>query len=217
MELERSAGSAPLHAGTPSVSATASDVKSELVGRLDRLNHSVLHKLAGLSEYDLRRPMTPTATNLLGLTFHLAAQLAEYFGETFGRPFPREEEFYYRTDVDADQQDDIWVRPDATSDWVVGLYRAAWAHAQETFAALDVDAPGQIPTRPYAKVTLGEMRVHMVDEVARHAGHMDIVRELIDGAIGRYAGDGAIDDDYDWVAYRQRVQAGARSAEDSGS
>jgi hypothetical protein len=93
------------------------------------------------------------------------------------------------------------------------MYRATWDHAKETFATLDPDSPGQIPTSPYAKVTLGEMLVHMVDETARHAGHMDIVRELIDGAVGRYAGDGAIDDGYDWAAYRERVEAGAREAQ----
>ena len=97
---------------------------------------------------------------------------------------------------------------------MVGLHRATWEHAKETIAALDLDSPGQIPTRPYAKVTLGEMLVHMVDETARHAGHMDIVRESIDGAAGRYAGDGNIDDAYDWAAYRDRVEAGAREAQE---
>ena len=193
---------------------TAPDLKADLISRLDRLNQAVLHKLDGLSEYDLRRPMTPTATNLLGVAFHLASLQAEYFGETFGRPFPREGEFYYRTDPDADPQDDMWVRPEAASPWVVGLFRAAWEHAKETFATLDLDSPGQIPTRPYAKTTLGEMLVHMVDETARHAGHMDIVRELIDGAVGRYAGEESIFDDYDWAAYRERVEAGAREAQE---
>jgi hypothetical protein len=194
---------------------TQLDLKSHLVGRLDRLNHAVLHNLEGLSEYDLRRPMTtPTATNLLGVAFHLASLHAEYFGETFGRPFPREGEFYYRADEDADPQDDLWVRPEATSEWVVELYRAAWDHATETFATLDLDAPGQIPTSPYAKVTLGEMLVDMVDETARHAGHMDVVRELIDGAVGRYAGDRNIIEGYNWSAYRARVEAGAREAQE---
>ena len=191
----------------------APDLKSELVGRLDRLNQGVLHKLESLSEYDLRRPMTPTATNLLGVAFHLASLHAEYFGETFARPFPREDEFYYRTDENADPQDDLWVRPESTSEWVVGLYRATWEHAEETIATLDLDSPGQIPTSPYARVTLGEMLVHMVDETARHAGHMDVVRELIDGAVGRYAGDGSIDATYDWAAYCARVEAGAREAQ----
>ena len=191
---------------------TEADLKSVLVGRLDRLNQAVLHKLEGLSEYDLRRPMTPTATNLLGVTMHLASLQSEYFGKTFGSPFPREDELYFLTDEDADPQDDLWVRPEATSEWVVGLYRATWEHAMETLATLDLDSPGQIPTRPYAEVTLGEMLVHMVDETARHVGHMDIVRELIDGAVGRYAGDGNIIDGYDWAAYRRRVEAGARQA-----
>ena len=193
---------------------TALDLKSDLIGRIDRLNQAVLHNLEGLSEYELRRPMTPTATNLLGVAFHLASLQAEYFGETFGRPFPREAEFYYRTDENADPQDDLWVRPEATSEWVVGLYRATWEHAKETFATRDLASPGQIPTSPYAEVTLGEMLVHMVDETARHAGHMDIVRESIDGAVGRYAGDGNIIDGYDWAAYRERVEAGAREAQE---
>ena len=193
---------------------TALALKSDLIGHLDRLNQAVLHNLEGLSEYELRRPMTSTATNLLGVAFHLASLQAEYFGETFGRPFPREDEFYYRIDEDADPQDDLWVRPEATSEWVVGLYRASWEHAQQTFATLGLDAPGRIPTEPYAAVTLGEMLVHMVDETARHAGHMDIVRELIDGAVGRYAGDGNIIEGYDWAAYWERVEAGAREAQE---
>jgi uncharacterized damage-inducible protein DinB len=191
----------------------ALDLKSNLVSHLDRLNEAVLHKLEGLSEYDLRRPMTPTATNLLGVAMHLASLQAEYFGATFGRPFPREDEFYFLTDDDADPQDDLWVRPGAMSEWVVEMCSATWEHAKETFSTLDLDSPGQIPTRPYRQVTLGEMLVHMVDETARHAGHMDIVRELIDGAVGRYAGDGNISTSYDWAAYRERVEAGAREAQ----
>jgi hypothetical protein len=190
------------------------DLKSDLVGRLDRLNRAVLHKLEGLSEYDLRRPMTPTATNLLGVTMHLASLQAEYFGRTFGRPFPREGEFYFLTDDDADPQDDLWVRPDATSTWVEDIYRATWEHAKETCETLDLDSTGQTPTGSSAPISLGEMLVHMVDETARHAGHMDVVRELIDGAVGRYAGDGNILPGYDWAAYRQRVEAGAREAEE---
>ena len=52
---------------------TISDPKSTLVDGLGLLNEQVLHKLDGLSEYDLRRPMTPTGTNLLGLVKHLAS------------------------------------------------------------------------------------------------------------------------------------------------
>jgi uncharacterized damage-inducible protein DinB len=196
------------------VRVTVADLKSDLVGHLERLNQTVLYKLEGLSEYDMRRPMTPTATNLLGVAMHLASLQAEYFGTTFGRPFPREDEFYFLTDPDADPQDDLWVRSESTSEWVLGLYRETWDHARETFATLDLDAPGQIPTRPYTEVTLGEMLVHMVDETARHAGHMDIMRESIDGAVGRHGGDGNIIDGYDWATYRERVESGAREAQE---
>ena len=48
----------------------------------------VLPKLVGLSEYDMRRPMTPTGTNLLGLGRHLAFYEATYFGVVFNRPYP---------------------------------------------------------------------------------------------------------------------------------
>ena len=188
-------------------------LKTVLIDHLDQLNRAALHNLEGLSEYDLRRPMTYTATNLLGVVLHLASLQAEYFGTTFERPFPRADEMYFLTDDDADPQDDLWVRPEATSEWVVGIYRATWAHAKETFATLDLESLGQIPTKPNAEVTLGAMLVHMVDETARHVGHMDIVRESIDGVVGRYAGDGNIIDGYDWSAYRERVESGARTAQ----
>ena len=158
--------------------------------------------------------MAPTATTCSGRPSSGQPESGS-FGETFGRPFPQEDgEFYYRAAADADQHDGLCVRPDSTSTSVVELFRATWERAKETFATLDLESPGQIPTRPYAKVTLGEMLVHMVDEPRATPGHMDIVRESIDGAAGRYAGDGNIDDDYDWAAYRERVEAGAREAQD---
>jgi hypothetical protein len=204
--------------GTYARGVSSVDVKFELVSRLDRLNQAVLYKLEGLSEYDLRRPMTLTATNLLGVTMHLASLQSEYFGETFGRPFPRASEFYFLTDEDEDPHGDLWVRPEYSSTWLMGLYRATWEHAQETVAVTELDSIGRIPTPPYAEMTLAAMLVHMVQETARHVGHMDVVRELIDGAVGRFAADPNITDGYDWAAYRARVEAAAREAENpSGS
>jgi uncharacterized damage-inducible protein DinB len=197
---------------------TAIDLKSDLIEHLESLNRDVLQKLDGLSEYDLRRPMTPTATNLLGVVKHLASVQSGYFGETFGRPFPRAEEMTWRTDENADLQDDMWVKPDESTEWVKGLYRATWAHALETVADRDLDAPGAVPWWSDPDVTLGQVLVHMTDETARHAGHMDILRELIDSAVGRYAADPNIADGYDWAAYRARVEAGAVAAQEaSGS
>ena len=191
---------------------TPNDLKAHLADRLGLLNASVLHKLDGLSEYDLRRPMTPTATNLLGVVKHLASVQAGYFGATFGRPFPRTDEMTWYSDENADPQDDLWAKPGEASEWIIGLYRDSWRHAQETFAALDLDSPGSVPWWSRPEVTLGQVAVHMVDETARHAGQMDIVRELIDSAVGRRPGDPNILDGYDWAAYRERVEAAAREA-----
>ena len=197
------------------VGVTAIDLKSDLIEHLDTLNRAVLGKLDGLSEYDLRRPMTPTSTNLLGVVKHLASVQAGYFGETFGRPFPRNDEMTWRTDENADPQDDMWVKPDESTEWVKGLYRATWEHALETFADRDLDAPGAVPWWSDGEVTLGQILVHMTDETARHAGHMDIVRELLDSAVGRYAADPNIADGYDWATYRDRVEAAAVAAQEA--
>ena len=191
---------------------TATYLKADLVERLDRLNQAVLYKLDDLSEYDVRRPMTSTATNLLGVAFHLASLNAEYFGGDVRPSLPagarvllphRRRRRSHGRHVGAGGVD-------------VGLGgrdvpRGVGARAGDD-REVDLDSAGQIPTRPYAKTTLVEMLVHMVDETARHAGHMDIVRELIDGAVGTLPGDGNILEGYDWAAHRERVEAGAQEA-----
>ena len=65
-----------------------SAAKTNLHSYLRHERAAVLAKLDGLSEYDVRRPMTTTGTNLLGLVKHLATWEARYLGEVFGRPFP---------------------------------------------------------------------------------------------------------------------------------
>ena len=64
------------------------DPKATLVRYLQQARDAMLWKLDGLGEYDIRRPLTPTGTNLLGLVKHLAGVESGYFGATFGRPFP---------------------------------------------------------------------------------------------------------------------------------
>ncbi|HJZ04073.1 MAG TPA: DUF664 domain-containing protein, partial [Streptosporangiaceae bacterium] len=66
---------------------TDPDPKADLRRYLQVAREAMLWKLDGLSEYDVRRPMVPTGTNLLGLVKHLASVEFGYFGETFGRPF----------------------------------------------------------------------------------------------------------------------------------
>ena len=71
-------------------SAVEQAQKAEMVRYLTEARSALLWKLDGLSDYDIRRPLVPTGTNLLGLIKHVASVAAGYFGETFGRPFPEE-------------------------------------------------------------------------------------------------------------------------------
>src|SRR5688572_20249670 len=103
-----------------------SDPKADLVRYLQGARESVLWKLEGLSEYDARRPLVPTGTNLLGLVKHLAGVEIGYFGETFGRQFP---EPFPWLDGDAEPNADMWATPDEPLEDVVGLYRRVWSHA----------------------------------------------------------------------------------------
>lgn len=153
------------------------DLHSYLKGGRDAL----LWKLDGLSEYDIRRPLTRTATNLLGLVKHSAAMEILYFGVVFGRPF--EQELPYVGDG-AETNADMWATADETREEVVALYRRAIAHADTTIAALALDEVGRVPWWGDAAVTLHHVVVHVIAETQRHAGHADIVRELIDGAAG---------------------------------
>jgi hypothetical protein len=183
-----------------------------LVRYLQTLRDAVLWKLDGLSEYDARRPLTPTGTNVLGLVKHLAYVEAGYFGDTFGRPFPEPLPSYADG---ADHNADLWATADESRDYVVGLYRKAWAHAAETFAAGDADTVGRVPWWPEerAQVTLHQILVHMTVETARHAGHIDIVRELIDSKSGlRPDATNLPENDYDWEAHVAEVEAAARAA-----
>ena len=138
---------------------------------------ALLWKLDGLSEYDVRRPLTPTGTNLLGLVKHVASVELGYFGDTFGRPSGEPLPWL---DEDAEPNADMWATADETREEIVGLYRRAWAHSDATIDALALDAD-----RPRAVVAAGAARsrctailVHMIAETDRHAGHADIVREL---------------------------------------
>jgi Protein of unknown function (DUF664) len=185
-----------------------SAVKAELHKSLRASREAVLSKLDGLSEYNLRRPMTPTGTNLLGLVKHLAGLEYGYLGESFGRAAP--ETLPWFADGSIWEGADMWARPEESSDYIIGLYRRACAHADETIDDLDLDAPGSVPHWPEDRrqTTLGVLLIRMVAETAQHAGHADIVRELIDGRAGRDADD--ISPEL-WAAYLADVTAAANS------
>lgn len=189
------------------------DPKTDLHRYLQVGREALLWKLNGLSEYDARRPMVPTGTNLLGIVKHVASVEAGYFGETFGRPF--EEPIPWFEDG-AEPNADMWATAEESRDQIVGLYHRVWAHSDATIAALSLDAIGHVPWWPpdRSEVTLHAIMVHMIAETHRHAGHSDIVRELIDGAVGLREGNDNLPpgDRAWWESYRSRLERVAREA-----
>lgn len=185
--------------------------KAMLRRYLQQARETLLWKLDGLSEYDIRRPLTPTGTNLLGLVKHVASLEFGYFGETFGR---RSDEPMPWLDDDAEANADLWVPARQSQAEVVTLYHHAWAHADATIDTLPLDAVGHVPWWPAerSEVTLQHILVHMIAETHRHAGHADVVRELIDGTVGLRADNSNLADGDPgwWVAYRARLEESAQ-------
>jgi hypothetical protein len=193
---------------------TDHDQKAILHRYLRNNREALLWKLDGLSEYDVRRPLVPTATNLLGLVKHVASIEARYLGDTFGRPFPQP--LPWLDDEDAEPNADMWATADQTRADVVDLYRRVWAHSDATIEALTLDTTGRVPWWPEerATATLLQIIVHMTVETARHAGQADLVRELIDGSAGMRLGaeNMAPGDAAWWREYHDRVEQAAKQA-----
>ncbi|AYL36784.1 MULTISPECIES: DinB family protein [Streptomyces] len=194
---------------------TASDgtAKSDLRRYLQSARDALLWKLDGLPEYDVRRPMTPTGTNLLGLVKHAAGVELGYLGDTFGRPAGEPLPW---TEESAAGNADMWATAEESREYITGLYRRAWAHADATLEALPLDTTGRVPWWPDGRdeLTLHHAVVRVIADTQRHAGHADILRELIDGEVGMsetntsmMSGDAAW-----WETYRARLEQAARQA-----
>ena len=190
---------------------TEHDFKDDLHRYLRISREAVLWKLDGLPEYDVRRPLVPTGSTLLGVVKHLAGGEFGYLGATFGRPSPDEPPY-----DGSDPNSDMFAFAGESREFITGLYRKAWAHSDATIEALPLDATGHVPWWPAARaeVTLHHVLVRMTDETARHAGQMDIMRELIDGAAGHSAGNSSLgpDDQASRHAHCERVERAAREA-----
>jgi hypothetical protein len=191
-----------------------SNPKGDLRHYLQEARDALVWKLDGLSEYDIRRPLTPTGTNLLGLVKHVTGVEQGYLGSTFGRPMA---ESWPGLALDAPANADMWATADESRDQIVGLYRRTWQHSDATVEALPLETVGQVPWWPAERnrATLHHLVVRVIADTQRHAGHADILRELCDGTAGRQ--DGNLDlptDDADWWrAYRDQVEQAAVAAE----
>jgi hypothetical protein len=186
-------------------------MKADLHGYLRGAREALVWKLDGLGEYDIRRPMTPTGTNLLGLVKHSAGSHVRYLGEVFGRSLDIALPWMA---AGAEPSADMWARPDEARDDIVELYRDTWSVTDATIDELPLDATGNVPWWGDSEVTLHHVLVHLTAETQRHAGHADIVREMIDGAAGLLPGFDNLrtSDPEEQRALHARIEEAARRA-----
>ncbi|WP_194916330.1 DinB family protein [Catenulispora rubra] len=182
--------------------------KAYLHTRLKNVREVLIWKLDGLSEYDARRPLTPTGTNLLGLVKHAATWEARYFGEVFGRPYPEALPPWQDSDGS-----DLWATEDETREQIIAFYRQVWTHADATITELPADAPGHVPWWTHPDTHLFAILVHLLTDTTRHAGHADILREQLDGRTGVAAQYEEPIDDTAREALRARIEAAAKAAD----
>jgi len=192
---------------------TAPDPKSDLLRYLQAARDAVLWKLDGLSEHDVRRPLVRTGTNLLGLVKHHATVEWGHFGAAFGRPYDRRLPW---VDGDTEPHADLWATAQESREEIIGLYRGIAAHSDTVIEDLPLDAVGHVPWWPpeHSEVTLHRILVHTIAEAHRHAGHADLVRELIDGSAGLMDGGAmmASENETWWAERHDRLERVAREA-----
>jgi uncharacterized damage-inducible protein DinB len=159
---------------------TATEKESLQIG-LDRHREAVLWKLEGLTDEQLRQPILPSGNSLLGLVKHLANWEYIWICRTFGETTP-----HLPVD-DEDWDAEMRVEPHETTADVLAFYAGARAAADAVIERVDMD---EIGTTMFGhEVTLRWVLVHELEEAARHSGHVDVMRELIDGVIGNHQPD----------------------------
>ncbi len=183
----------------------ADGLAADLQRYLQQGRDGLMRSLDGLSEHDARRPLTPTGTNLLGLVKHLTGIELGYLVTSVGREAPV---LPWDEDGSVWEGADMWAGADESREWILDLYRSAWRLADAALAHVPLDAPATVAWWPEERrvTTFGHLVVRVVAETAQHAGHADILRELVDGQAGRDHDDL---DAAQWTDYVARIQAAA--------
>lgn len=180
---------------------------------LQRAREALVWKVEGLGPYDARRPMTPTGTNLLGLVKHVAITEHGYLGTLLGHRIDLPEGW----DDEEPPNVDLWVRADQPAGLVLDTYRRVWANSDETVRRLGPDATTEVPWWPEDRrtVSVALLVTHVIAETNRHGGHADIVREMVDGAVGLSPRNSNLPDEDEawWHGYREQVEEQARAAQ----
>ncbi|MGC4943845.1 DinB family protein [Kribbella sp. DT2] len=146
------------------------DEKTVLVGVLDNLRAAIAGKVVGVPEPQVRTAGVPSGTHLLGLVKHVTAV----------------ERFYLLGEQVRNWQQTFRPANDETVDGVLADYREVVTRANEVIASwTDLESPAPGPPRRGTKPSRRWVLVHLIEETARHAGHADILREQLDGTVGR--------------------------------
>jgi uncharacterized damage-inducible protein DinB len=154
------------------------DELAVLGGFLDFLRETIVIKVTGVDDDDLRHPMTPSGVSLLGIVKHLAYVERWWFARTFSGldvAFP-----FTDDDPDADWR----IEPDDRTGVILDLYRTEIERAKAVVAASRPDDVSAKEGRHGGPYSLRWIMTHMIEETGRHAGHADILREQLDGATG---------------------------------
>jgi hypothetical protein len=183
----------------------AGSEKALLHHHLKLARDALVYKVEGLSEQDRRRPMTGTGTNLIGVVKHMTWIESWYLCDAFGRTRP---ELPWERDVDARyfHWSDMYAKPEETTDELLSAYSSATEAADGSIESLALDAPGMHPAG--VVMSLRSLLLVVLLDTTRHAGHSDIVREMIDGTTGgrEPLGDGRMADDEYRLTYLARVR-----------
>ena len=147
-----------------------------LIEYLDWYRAAIHRKIEGASDETLRKKIVPSETTLLGIVKHLAWVEIWWFQMVLsGRKV--------RYPGSKDDRDADWrIESHETTEEIVAFYRDACAESRRIVdEAQDLDMESKRRGTTY---NLRRIMIHMIEETARHAGHADILRELIDGTTG---------------------------------
>lgn len=189
------------------------DHRRQLLHYLERTRGDVLRAVAGVDEFDARRALTPSGTNLLGLVKHLATVENGYVRCT---AFPSRIEPPWADDESMEANAELWLTPDQTADEILDLYAAVALETEDAARRLPPDAPATVRWWREPGTTFDRLLVHLVAETAQHAGHLEILREGLDGQGDRWD-ERDPDRGADWhTQYRRAIDDAAEPFRDRG-
>ncbi|MET1134341.1 MAG: DinB family protein [Aeromicrobium sp.] len=182
---------------------------------LQRGHRAVLRAVHGVNEYDARRPLTPTGTNLMGLVKHLAIVELEYVASCAG--YASDLGTPWETTTGKDDNSDLWLTADESAQQWIDLYVAVGEHTARACAALPQDSPARVPWWGEPDTTFDYLLVHLVSETAQHAGHLEILREGLDGQGDAWDEARTDRDAAWWKAVTDQIAAAAEPFRATGS